>query len=156
MEIKKISWTEYYLMVNKLIQKVKKDYNDYQILAISRGGLIPATLISYQTNQKIDVMNVFSYSNAKKQQDVIIKPFYIYEKEIPQKILIVDDLVDSGNTLFAVYRLLSKIISTQNFELKNFDIETIVLIDKHESIIKPSFSALQLKKSTWIEFPYEK
>lgn len=152
----KISWSDCFAIIQKMIVEIENKYMDYKILAISRGGLIPATMISHQTNQTIDVINVFSYTNINRQGDVIIKPFSAYDKEIPKKILIVDDLIDSGNTLFEVWKYIAKKILINNLNIHDFSIKSVVMIDKCESIIKPSFCSTQMDESSWITFPYEK
>lgn len=156
MKTMKLSRQEYYYLIQKLINKVKKDFVDYKILAISRGGLIPATMISHQTNQSVDVINVFSYTNNKKQADVIIKPFVAYDENMPKKILIVDDLIDSGNTMIAVWKHIIRKTFKNNLTPHEVSIKSVVMIDKNESIIKPDYSAKQTHGPTWISFPYEK
>lgn len=154
MKIYDISWQEYYFLIQKMIKEIEEKYLDYKILSISRGGLIPATIISHQTKQSIDVINVFSY-NKNKRNKVYIKPFSAYDEEIPNKILIVDDLIDSGNTLFRVWEFIYNKIHKNNL-LDKIDIKSAVLIDKKQSALKPDFSAKQMDDLVWINFPYEK
>lgn len=151
-----LTWQDYYLLIRKLIFEIEEKYMDYKILAISRGGLIPATMISHWTFQKIDVIDIFSYNNRRQSTDAIIKPFNKYDNEIPKKILIVDDLIDSGNTLFNVYKLICNKINQKKLNLHDFSLKSVVLIDKCESIIKPNYSAKQLEKNYWVKFPYER
>lgn len=156
MKIIKLNWEMYYYLNKKLIAEVKKEYSDYRILAISRGGLIPSTMISHQTNQKIDVINVFSYTNSNRHADVIIKRFSAWEREMPKKILIVDDLIDSGNTMFAVWKRITNEINRKDMVIQDFSIKSVVLIDKSESIVTPDFAASKMIEPTWIMFPYER
>ena len=155
MKMEMISWEDYYGLIQKVALEVEEKYSNYRILAISRGGLIPATIISHRINQIIDVLRVFSYNNERRQQDVQIVPFVGWDGDVPTKILIVDDLIDSGNTLFNVYKYIVGKITNADMNLHDVSIKSVVLIDKCESIITPDFSAMQTDESTWITFPYE-
>lgn len=149
------TWDQYFELVQKMVDEVKEKYSDHSILALSRGGLIPATIISHQINKPIDVLNVFSYNNKNRQEDIKIGPFSGWQNGVPKKILIVDDLIDSGNTLFKVYLYIAKKSIYEGLSLHDMSIKSVVLIDKCESIIKPNFSYMQMSEPAWITFPYE-
>ena len=64
------------------------------------------------------------------------------------KILIIDDLVDSGHTL--------KTIKDYYTLLTNTIIHTAVLITKTKTKFLPDFSVETAPHDIWITFPYEK
>ena len=96
-----ISWGDLHLHA-KLLAKQLKDLADWKgIVAITRGGLIPAALIAQELNIRfIDTICISSYENKKagayaKQSDLdVIKSIDGDGADF----LLIDDLVDSGKT----------------------------------------------------------
>ena len=95
-----ISWEIFHQDVKNLCKKLrasKKPYN--KIVAISRGGFIPSGIIAYELNiRNSSVVNITTYIG-----DTHIKIEKIDNTEhlgiIDENTLIIDDLVDSGQTL---------------------------------------------------------
>jgi len=121
------------------------------VVAISRGGLIPGLTISEHFKDiPLDVIVASSYSKDNKKRELKLgKPSYLCFPEIKKdsRLLIVDDLVDSGETMEAVVNLY------RNKGFKN--IKTAVLFYKECSKFKPDFFVEKESKDTWIHFPYE-
>jgi hypoxanthine phosphoribosyltransferase len=94
----KLSWEQFYkdcLFLGKKIQesKVKID----RLIAISRGGLIPARILSDFLKLPISNIVISSYTNLKQLKE----PEIIEVSEIDLKdksILIVDEVSDTGKT----------------------------------------------------------
>jgi len=153
MKTEKISWNYYFQLINKLIEIISVHVEEKfdLVVGISRGGLIPAMLMSQDWNVPLDVIVTRFYD--KKNQRSMLKvgnPSYLCFKDInfDSKILIVDDLVDSGKTMKAVVDLYKK---------KGFkNIRTAVLIYKRSSEFDPRYFAAGADEDTWIEFPYER
>jgi len=123
--MKIIRWDEYLNDINDLIRIIEKsDFDPELIYTIPRGGLIIATIISHYFN------------------DI---PIYFPNMLIPtdRKILIVDDLCDTGCTL----RSLSK----------GNNHRTACLYRKEHSIYYPDFLSIDnLDSNEWIVFPYDR
>ena len=153
MKTEKISWEHYFKLIQKLTTMISIHAQEKfdLVVGISRGGLIPALLMSQSWNVPLDVIVVSSYSKENKQTQLKIgKPSYLCFPDINKdsKILIVDDLVDSGKTMQTVVDLYRK---------KGFkNIKTAVLIYKRSSKFDPDYFAAGADENTWIEFPYEK
>jgi len=153
MKKEKISWDYYF----KLIQKLTTMISIYAqerfdlIVGISRGGLIPALLMSQAWDVPLDIIVTSSYNKENQQTQLKIgKPSYLCFPDINKdsKILIVDDLVDSGKTMEAVVNL---------YKEKGFkNIKTAVLIYKKSSKFDPDYFAAGADGGVWIKFPYEK
>ena len=124
---------EYSQALEKLLKKVPKAD---LVLGISRGGLIPATAISYKLNIPLGIINLLTYEIT-----ILTKP----DKEV-KTILLVDDLVDSGNTIKLVKEHLSKEF--------NFDITTAVLYYKVNSKVLPDIYA-EKAPEIWLTFFYD-
>jgi len=142
-----ISWGEAIKLTFELAEKLlMSKYLPNSIVAISRGGLIPARILS----DVINVDEVYSikaslWGVAGKISDKVI----IQEVELPiksKKVLIVDDVVDSGSTLDAVVRR----IKTFNPE----EVKTAVLHIKLTSKYIPDYYVGRLESWAWIIYPW--
>ncbi len=110
------------------------------IVAVSRGGLIPATIISHYLKTKdIRFIRLSSYSDNKEQSTLIDTT----ADEIPDNAntFIIDDICDSGET---VQYLRNKYPQTKIY----------VLINKNTKIL-PDYFPISEPMGTWIHFPWE-
>lgn len=97
-----LTWQDIENLVDRLVIKIPRKYD--AILAITRGGLVPACLIS----EKMDFRNImvaaiqFYTDLGKTLHEPVFLQFppdpFLYE----QRILVVDDVWDSGRTVMAV------------------------------------------------------
>ena len=68
-------------------------------VAISRGGLVPACLLSQITGHRaIDTVSVHSYEGDQAGEPVYVHKEYLNLQG--KKILVIDDLVDTGDTRY--------------------------------------------------------
>ena len=141
-----VSWKRYHELTLKLASTILSLYDIKfdEIVAISRGGLTFGHILTDFLDLPICSFTIQSYTDIQKQGEVeITEPL---SKPIEgKKILVVDDVADSGKTL-------TRAISY----LKQFNPKSLTLITmfyKPSSIIKPDFYAI--KTSKWIIFPTE-
>lgn len=100
-----ISWDEFHNHAKELCEKIKQSGEYDKIVAISRGGLIPAGILAYELNiRNSQAINISSYDEDKQREDEDIEIFGNVG-EVDEKTLIVDDLSDTGKT----FRILRKI-----------------------------------------------
>ena len=116
------------------------------ILSINRGGCIPGIYLSHKIEIPHKVIDI-------QLRDSSVSPnFYVLNDCLTkyQKLLIVDDINDSGNTL--------KLI--KDHSLKNEpEIRFAALINNIKSKIKIDYQGQQIDKSknpVWYVFPWEK
>lgn len=102
-----IKWDEFHQHTKNLCQKIKASGEYDKIVAISRGGLLPAGIIAYELNiRNTQSINIASYDNncdRRADEDIEISG---HPDTVNEKTLIVDDLSDSGRTfriLRAIY-----------------------------------------------------
>ncbi|MGH1492808.1 MAG: phosphoribosyltransferase [Acidimicrobiales bacterium] len=116
------------------------------ILAIARGGLFPAGSLGYALSVKnLYVMNLEFYSGVDERLDVpVMLPPYLDKFDLNDaKILIVDDVADTGHTLKAVFEFCQGVVAESR---------TAVLYEKPHSLVKCDF--IWKKTSQWINFPW--
>ncbi len=102
-----IKWDEFHQHTKNLCQKIKASGEYDKIVAISRGGLLPAGIIAYELNiRNTQSINIARYDNnydRRADEDIEISG---HPGTVNEKTLIVDDLSDSGRTfriLRAIY-----------------------------------------------------
>jgi len=103
-----ITWDDFHQHTKNLVQKLKEEnclIN--QIVAVSRGGLIPAGILAYELNvRNCKAINMSSYDGNIKRNDSDITLETGTLSGLGKDTLIVDDLADSGRTfniLKAIY-----------------------------------------------------
>jgi xanthine phosphoribosyltransferase len=103
-----IKWEEFHQDVKNLCEKIKDSGQYDKIVAISRGGLIPAGIIAYELNiRNSAVINIATYVGATHlKMDEVDKPEFV--GKVDEKTLIVDDLSDSGQTFKVMRRQFPK------------------------------------------------
>lgn len=94
-----IKWDDFHQHTKELCQKIKASGEYSQIIAISRGGLIPAGIIAYELNiRNSQAINISSYDNGYSRRADEQIELAIDAKMVDERTLIVDDLSDSGRT----------------------------------------------------------
>lgn len=117
-------------------------------IAIARGGLVPAALLSQITGQRnIDTFCIQRYGSDNKEKAItnIDNKNLMHLKD--QRILLVDDLLDHGRTMQFVLNTI-KICEPQ-------DIKIAVLYWKPRSIVTPDFYIEKCDNDNWITFGWE-
>lgn len=94
-----ITWNEFHQDVRNLCKKIKQTGKEYnKLVAISRGGFIPAGIIAYELNIKnTAVINISSYIGEKQTKLEKLNNTEHVGK-IDENTLIIDDISDTGQT----------------------------------------------------------
>ncbi len=129
---------------NILIDKVRSSEFD-AIVAIARGGLT----LSHVMGEGLDIRQVHSirtehYDKTKKRDTLSI--FGKCEFKDAKKVLVVDDISDSGDTLKAVMEYLKD-------DFKDIEFSSATLFYKKSSVYEPDFWINEAKE--WIDFFWE-
>lgn len=116
------------------------------ILAIARGGLVPATMIAHSLNIKdIYIARASSYTDDNTKGNLSIEIPDI-DKLKGENVLIVDDLSDSGDTLSAIAAKVKEIAKY---------VTTATLYIKLDTRFVPDAYCYSFTKETWLVFPWE-
>ncbi len=139
------SYDELIKDLRQLVKDLKGEKID-AILALSRGGLTVGHLLAEHFNIKmLFAMNVLHYQDHTKLDDVII--YNIPDLKGAKNVLIVDEIIDSGETMREVTKILNKEYLYANFK-------TLAVFQKQDAVYKADFWAQTT--SEWIEFFWEK
>jgi len=123
-----------------LTQKIDKPFD--AILGIARGGLSMAQMLGeYYDLREVYAINTIGYEDTDKNASVEV--FNIPKLLKNTRVLIVDDIVDSGDTLIAVLKVL-------NEKYPDITFLTASLFYKSTAKIKPTWYVKETK--AWIEF----
>lgn len=107
-----IKWDEFHQHTKALCQKIKASGEYNKIIAISRGGLIPAGIIAYELEiRNSQAINISSYDNNYERRSDDQIEFSGHIGDADEKTLIVDDLSDSGRT----FRILREIFPSAKY-----------------------------------------
>jgi hypoxanthine phosphoribosyltransferase len=142
-----LTWEGYGKAARELAQMVADSgFRPDLILAIARGGLFPAGSLGYALSVKnLYVMNLEFYSGVDERLDVpVMLPPYLDKFDLTDaRILVVDDVADTGHTLKAVYEFCQEVVAESR---------TAVLYEKPHSLVKCDFVWKQTAQ--WINFPW--
>ncbi|HEY6283466.1 MAG TPA: phosphoribosyltransferase family protein [Nitrososphaerales archaeon] len=140
-----ISWSEYGNLAEALAEKVRANGKKYDlVVGIARGGIPVAMVVSDHLDVKIDFINVKSYNDIGKRTAPRILSTLI-EGVADKDVLLVDDLVDQGDTMAFLARYLD--------EQKPKSLETAVMFKKPWSKTEPDYFLETVTE--WIVFPFE-
>ncbi len=143
-----ISWSEIQRLCLKLAQQIKvSEFDPDVVVAIGRGGYVPARLLC----DYLDIMALTSikielyHSGSKKSEQAVIKyPLCVNVKG--QKILLVDDVNDSGETLDMALNHLHAFAPAE--------IRTAVLHQKLSTHCAIDYYAKKVIKWRWLIYPW--
>lgn len=146
-----VTWEEYCKLGEKLAQDIHKSAWEFdQILFIPRGGMIIGDMMTRMFNKPYAVLVASSYQEDHSQRSLeLCKNIAMTTEKLGSRILLVDDLVDSGMTLEAVKKELEG-------KFPGIEIRTAVIWYKKSSKFKPDYYVDgTLEKETWIHQPFE-
>lgn len=148
-----VSWREYHRAIEQLALLVHESgWKFDQVLCLARGGLRPGDIFSRIFDVPLAILSTSSYrqeSGTVRGDLDIAKYITITKGALSGKVLLVDDLVDSGVTLEKVQRHLK-----ENFPAVT-EIKSAVIWCKGCSAIKPDFYLDYLPTNPWIHQPFE-
>ena len=123
----------------ELAKKIKKKYKPEKLILISRGGLIPGSIIAnYLGIQDVDVIALKTYADRKRSKEIKVYKRIKSEK----KLVVIDDLVDSGETA----KIVKEMMPNSKF---------VVLYEKTSGKKQADLHLYDFKDSDWLVFPWE-
>ncbi len=146
MKFIKPGWGKIEGMCRALAKKVSAFKPDW-IVGVSRGGLVPARLLSdYLDNSNVSIIRIEFYKTIGETRDfpTISQPLQVDVKG--KRVLIVDDVADTGRSLAVAKEHIKRAGASE--------VKIAVLHQKPKSIVRPDFYIGTT--GAWIIYPWEK
>ncbi|AVJ55627.1 xanthine phosphoribosyltransferase [Idiomarina sp. OT37-5b] len=137
-----VSWEELHRATKELARRQLPAEQYQGVIAVSRGGLVPAAIIARELNLRtVDCVSVSSYDHNEQRDDLnLLKD--VTATEDGEGFLVVDDLVDTGNTL----KFLRQRLPKAKFITVYAKPAGMELVDDYVA---------DLEQDTWIHFPWD-
>ena len=138
-----VGYKEVYDLCRKLANKVKFWQPD-SLVAITRGGLVPTGILAQMLNIKdIKVISLSSYDGELRKEPQLINNLDISRN---QKILFIDDILDSGETIKFIKNLYPNFINIRFATIYAKEQSNYMELLDYEPYITSNH---------WIVFPWE-
>jgi hypoxanthine phosphoribosyltransferase len=142
-----LSWDEYGAGSRRLAHMVAESgYRPDVILTIARGGLLVGGALSYSLQVKnVFLINVEYYTGIGERLEfpILLPPPLSLVDVRDAKLLVADDVADTGRTLAMVNELCRPEVA---------EIRTAVLYEKPQSVVKCDY--VWRRTARWIDFPW--
>lgn len=141
------TWNEVYAMLVSQAQKIRQTrFKPDVIVAVSRGGWIPArTQSDLLENPNIVTVRTECYVGPCEAKPAPALTQQLSECIIGKRVLVVDDIADSGRSL--------KLVKEHVVEKGAAEVKIATLFRKPWSIVKPDY--WERETELWVVFPWE-
>ena len=148
-----VSWEQYNELVERLALTVHESgFTFNQIICIARGGLRVGDVLSRIYEIPLAILSTHSYAaegGTVRGDLVIAEHMTMTAPRLGDRVLLVDDMVDSGHTL-------EKVVKTLPERFPHIAaMKTAVLWWKACSVYAPDFHVQYLPDNPWIHQPFE-
>jgi len=149
-----VTWSEYHRKIEHLASKIYQSGWEFnQIICLARGGLRAGDILSRIYNQPLAILATSSYGgpgNQVRGSLTFSRDLTMTTANLGNRVLLVDDLVDSGVTLKETLTWLE-----QHYGSDIDQIKTAVIWYKACSVIAPDYYVDFLPDNPWIHQPFE-
>ena len=136
------SYDEFAIDAKKMAKQIKDEFDPEVILAVARGGLtLGHSLAVALENRNLFTLNSIHYEDTNKLDTIQI--FNVPDLSKYTKILLVDDIIDSGESMVEIKRELLK-------RYPNLDIKIATVFYKQKALLLPEFKVKEAHD--WVEF----
>lgn len=139
------TWHDIHQRCEKIVKELKERYTDitdYEIVGVSRGGLVPAVVISNLLGiRKVYSLGLKTYKDQEKDSAEIYQVPYLADSN---KILLIDDISDTGESFIIVKKLYS-----------HKQLVTVSVYMKQKTKFVPDIVGESVDNNTWVVFPWE-
>ncbi len=141
-----VSWDQFHRDSRALAWRLNGEGPFEACVAITRGGLVPAAIVARELNiRTVECVSVKSYDHQNQGQVKVLKaisPDILAAAKAGKKILIVDDLVDTGATA----RVVRDMLPGAHFA-------TVYAKPKGREMVDTFIT--EVSQDTWIFFPWD-
>ena len=148
-----VSWEQYHALIERLALAVHESgYAFDQIICIARGGLRVGDVLSRIYEKPLAILSTHSYTaegGTVRGELVIAEHMTMTSPKLGSRVLLVDDMVDSGHTL-------AKVVAELPRRYAHIEsLKSAVLWWKACSVFRPDFHVDYLPDNPWIHQPFE-
>ena len=145
--VKRVAWNKIVHGVDQLHYQISRgQFKPVGIVAVARGGLVPATILAHRLKlHKIISIGLSSHKDGEMQGGEVVRYTDLPEAillEQGQGWLVVDDIVDSANTMTYMRKLLPKA-------------KTACLFQQIQAPLCDFWWYKVTGRNIWIKFPWE-
>lgn len=170
MEKLKLNWKTSTSLTGKIIRQiVVSDWRPDRVVGLSRGGLIPATMISHYFSIPMTCLQIQLRDHGEKESNCFLaEQAFGYDNveldnfaELRRNILVVDDINDTGATLEWLKEdwRASCLPDHEGWNsVWNKNVRFAVLVDNLSSTFSTDYFGMEINKAEkdlWIEYPWE-
>ncbi|OKH26094.1 phosphoribosyltransferase [Hydrococcus rivularis NIES-593] len=149
-----VSWEEYHRNIETLAVKIyRSGWNFNQIVCLAKGGLRVGDILCRIYKKPLAILSSSSYGgkdNRIRGKIVFSKHLSMTTETLGSRVLLVDDLVDSGISLKEAIRWLEERYGSEIEQIR-----TAVIWYKAHSAIAPDYYVDYLPDNPWIHQPFE-
>ncbi|MEM0457192.1 MAG: phosphoribosyltransferase [Nitrososphaerota archaeon] len=140
-----LSWSDIEVLIDKLAEQISSIYEPNMLIGILRGGAIVASMLS----DVLDMREVYtigcrSYTGVEERETVVIYQPLSLNSLWDKNVLIVDDVVDTGETMKHIVQHI------KGFNPRN--VKTATLHIKPHTSFVPDFYVENV--NAWIVYPW--
>ena len=147
-----VTWSEYHHKIENLAVKIyKSNWQFDHVVCLAKGGLRVGDILCRLYDKPLAIMSTASYrgENNRERGEIEFSQHLSTIKPLGDRILLVDDLVDSGISLCESLNWLKNRYSHIS------DLRTAVIWYKSTSIAIPDYYIDYLPDNPWIHQPFE-
>ena len=159
------TWSDVEHHTQEILRQICSDsWRPDYVVGLTRGGLVPANLISQYLGCRMETLKVSLRDDTECESNLwMAEDAFGHNMEHPKNILIVDDINDTGATLNYIREDWPSGCFPDNprwTEVWGSNVRVAVLVDNESSKneIPVSYSAVDINKAeqdSWIVFPWE-
>jgi len=150
-----ISWSEYHQKIEQLAARIyASNWNFNQIVCIAKGGLGVGDILCRLYRKPLAILVASSYGgpeNRIRGSITFSRHLAMTTEQLGSRVLLVDDLVDSGTSLRESINWLDRHHGAEIEEIR-----TAVLWYKDCSVSAPDYYVDYLPENPWIHQPFER
>jgi hypoxanthine phosphoribosyltransferase len=148
-----VDWQEYHDLIERLAVAIgRSGWQFDHVLCLARGGMRVGDVLSRVFDRPLAILSTSSYRAAAGTEQGsldIAENITMTEAGLSGRVLLVDDLVDSGVTMKAV---------CERLRLRYPDLTEVrsaVLWQKSRSVFRADYTVVTLDSDPWIHQPFE-
>lgn len=149
-----VTWSEYHHKIETLAVKIHNSHWQFnQIVCLAKGGLRVGDLLCRLYDVPLAILAAASYGGIDNRErgKIQFASHLTTIQPLGDRILLVDDLVDSGISLREAINWLKTKYAAHITEIR-----TAVIWYKNTSVITPDYYVDYLPDNPWIHQPFEK